>query len=466
MTTLASVYGKKQREVKKVSPGKRTLDVCTGGGEWADVMAFQRSVGNQVVNTLMGHRSRRQTSAGKGINPIVAEPKSEGRQPLYSSTGKFMKSPFGNINASSTTPILQTKLTINTPGDKYEQEADAMADSVMLMRGGQTTHKKPHVGEIRNFLQTKSEHDTPILSPVLGKKIAASQGRGKGIDRNTQMFMSNRFGFDVGNVKIHTDNDAVQMNREIKSRAFTVGDDIYFNTGKYQPYSDAGKHLLAHELTHTKQQNGRNIGVQREGGNKKVDEKPEIDFKILPPEFQLKINHLLFFANTSQVKLDSNTTNLKTSLAYKYGGELSFGMGMNGYSGKAGWVPGENQLRLGFAKGDFNTQFSATPERSKYGIGIHYGDSLLPTQENMSRNFQKGGTAAGDLIRGTPGAMADPLTFYRDHKADIGDVSNSVDIIKKITESGKKKIQFGADLSVTYDPVNKVVVAGRVGFNF
>jgi Domain of unknown function (DUF4157) len=43
----------------------------------------------------------------------------------------------------------------------------------------------------------------------------------------------------------------------LNAQAFTVGNDIYFNSGKYAPESDSGRHLLAHELTHTVQQGGR-----------------------------------------------------------------------------------------------------------------------------------------------------------------------------------------------------------------
>jgi hypothetical protein len=74
------------------------------------------------------------------------------------------------------------------------------------------------------------------------------------MDSATQSFMESRFGTDFSNVKIHTGDDAVQMSRALGAQAFTVGSDIYFNSGKYNPSSESGKHLLAHELTHTVQQ--------------------------------------------------------------------------------------------------------------------------------------------------------------------------------------------------------------------
>ncbi len=68
--------------------------------------------------------------------------------------------------------------------------------------------------------------------------------------------MEPRFGTDFSNVKVHTDSSAVQMNQDIQAQAFTHGQDIYFNSGKYSPDTNEGKSLLAHELTHVVQQRG------------------------------------------------------------------------------------------------------------------------------------------------------------------------------------------------------------------
>ena len=62
------------------------------------------------------------------------------------------------------------------------------------------------------------------------------------------------FGHDFSRVKIHTDGVAAQSARSVGARAFTVGSDIVFNSNEFQPHSPAGRHLLAHELTHVVQQ--------------------------------------------------------------------------------------------------------------------------------------------------------------------------------------------------------------------
>ena len=75
--------------------------------------------------------------------------------------------------------------------------------------------------------------------------------------------MEESFGRDLSQVRIHTGGDSVQMNQNLQARAFTHKNDIYFNSGEYNPSSSSGKFLLAHELTHTVQQGAGGDMVQR-----------------------------------------------------------------------------------------------------------------------------------------------------------------------------------------------------------
>ncbi len=170
---------------------------------------------------------------------------------------------------------IQPKLTVGAPDDPYEKEADAVADKVMRMpeqnfvqrkcadcEKNEKLQRKPVSESITPLIQTKSEGNATV-SKVTADAIHSSKGSGGALDSNTQSFMSSRFGTDFSNVKIHTGSYAVQMSRELNAQAFTVGSDIYFNSGKYNPQSDTGKHLLAHELTHIVQQGQEIKQVQR-----------------------------------------------------------------------------------------------------------------------------------------------------------------------------------------------------------
>jgi hypothetical protein len=158
---------------------------------------------------------------------------------------------------------VQCKLSVGAADDPMELEAETMADKVMRMPEPFSVQRKcAHCEEeeevqrkpLASFIQKKGNDGGTIASDAVTNKINATRGSGNNMDKGTKTFMESRFGADFSNVKIHTGNDAVQMSRELNAQAFTVGNDIYFNEGKYNPGSSGGKHLLAHELTHTVQQ--------------------------------------------------------------------------------------------------------------------------------------------------------------------------------------------------------------------
>lgn len=107
-----------------------------------------------------------------------------------------------------------------------------------------------------NPLQRKENSQTTSKNVESG--IKASKGQGGKMDYKIEAEMEKGFGTDFSDVNIHTDAKAQRMSHELGAQAFTTGNDIYFNEGKYNPDTQEGKHLLAHELTHTIQQTGGN----------------------------------------------------------------------------------------------------------------------------------------------------------------------------------------------------------------
>lgn len=79
--------------------------------------------------------------------------------------------------------------------------------------------------------------------------------------------MEGRFGQDFGDVRVHHDGAAHASAKSVNAQAYTVGSDIVFQDDKYDPGSEAGNHMLAHELTHVVQQrNGPVDGTDTVGG--------------------------------------------------------------------------------------------------------------------------------------------------------------------------------------------------------
>lgn len=180
--------------------------------------------------------------------------------------------------------LIQSKLKIGSPGDIYEMEADRVADQVMRMNGSNSlirrmcnkcedeSHGKSDNGvqrmcsECEEELHRKSLFDqqgeitTKGLSGQVREVSSGTESRinqsgsGRSMSGSVINFFEPRFGYDFSNVKIHTDANADTVNRKLNSRAFTVGNEIYFRRGEYNPGSFEGKRLLAHELTHVVQQ--------------------------------------------------------------------------------------------------------------------------------------------------------------------------------------------------------------------
>lgn len=110
-------------------------------------------------------------------------------------------------------------------GDRYEQEADHIADQVMRQSSGsgETAH---------------TQH-------------APGKG-GQPLPQSLRAFFEPRFGYDFSQVRVYP--DATRAASEAQARAFTHGRDIHFNSGQYAPATREGQWLLAHELTHVIQQ--------------------------------------------------------------------------------------------------------------------------------------------------------------------------------------------------------------------
>jgi hypothetical protein len=176
---------------------------------------------------------------------------------------------------------VQTKLTVGAPGDKYEQEADSMAAKVMTMpdsaikppiqpQTGEETEAvqmQPLVNSITPLVQRSSGEEeevqmksevqrasdgSSVASSNVENQLAGSKVGGSPLPDDVRSYMEPRFGADFSSVRVHTDSNAVQMNKELGAQAFAHGSDIYYGAGK----SPGNNELTAHELTHTIQQTG------------------------------------------------------------------------------------------------------------------------------------------------------------------------------------------------------------------
>ncbi|CAN1210638.1 hypothetical protein TUMEXPCC7403_10610 [Tumidithrix helvetica PCC 7403] len=196
---------------------------------------------------------------------------------------------------------IQAKLAIGAVGDKYEQEADRVAEQVVQKINDSESVQREEVTEEEEQLQMKpaissiqreemseeedelqmkpddlqreampDEEDELQRSQMLQQKsgereveatsdlesaIQGSCGNGQPLTDSIRQPMEQAFGTDFSGVKIHTDSKSDSLNKSIQAKAFTTGQDVFFRRGAYEPSSRGGQELIAHELTHVVQQN-------------------------------------------------------------------------------------------------------------------------------------------------------------------------------------------------------------------
>lgn len=184
--------------------------------------------------------------------------------------------------------MIQTKLTVGQPGDVYEQEADRTADQVMRMPDPSLQRQQSE--EEENKLQTsalagsisplvqrqqpeeeeklqaksfsggqmlqkqnpKEEEEEPLqaeetsnavggVAPGVESGINNLRGSGQALPETVRNYFEPRFGYDFGQVRIHTGSQAAEAAQSVNAKAFTLGQDVVFGAGQYTPEHEEGK---------------------------------------------------------------------------------------------------------------------------------------------------------------------------------------------------------------------------------
>lgn len=248
---------------------------------------LQRHYGNRYVQRVVSaYRSGNAEEEESTLASEIVSKKGSGR-PLEPGNLTFQR-----LFKSG---VIQAKLKIGQPNDIYEQEADRVADEVMLMPEPQIPPKPtcpfangPSCGEedIGEIVQTKplAEQITPLVqreveeekeiiqkeegsgqsfevSTEIESRINSVMGTGQPLPETIRAYFEPRFGYDFSKVRVHIDDKANKSARMFNSLAYTIGHDVVFQRSHYQPTSMGGKRLLAHELAHVIQQTGGGYGV-------------------------------------------------------------------------------------------------------------------------------------------------------------------------------------------------------------
>lgn len=208
----------------------------------------------ELANDTTAHRR----AQSRGFDPAVSSPLQLQRKASCACGG-----------GCSSCQSSSAGLKISQPNDAAEVEADAIADRVMRMPAGS---ERPTVGQTAelNSLYRKcsaceeGEEKTIRRKPISTGARVSSQNPdhvndvissgGQSLDPAARSFFEPRLGYDLSNVRVHADPAASQSAVAVAARAYTLGNNIVFGSGEYQPHSESGRYLIAHELAHVAQQ--------------------------------------------------------------------------------------------------------------------------------------------------------------------------------------------------------------------
>ena len=221
-------------------------------------------------------------------------------------------SPFFSPSSAGGAPAIQTKLKIGAPNDRFEQEADSVADRVVQrMSSGNISEGEPEaiqtkcreceekekpqrqVDEPEQGIQRQAEEEEEEIqreteseeteadirrqqdesdegtistrndgagtaSGGAAQAAKAVSSGGRPMTSSERASFEPHFGRDFSGVRLHDSPQAGAAAKRINAKAYTLGNNIAFAPGQYSPGSKQGQHLIAHELTHVVQQGAAN----------------------------------------------------------------------------------------------------------------------------------------------------------------------------------------------------------------
>ena len=333
----------------------------------------------------------------------------------------------------------------------------------------------------------------------------------------TKHSMEGLFQRDLSNVKINTHSSkAVKLG----ANAYTQGTQIHFAPGLYNPHTQKGKRLIAHELTHVIQQGRKQVKptnlyhgtpvndhslLEREADQmghrasrmddsktlnsawqnslnkqkipaftsstqtiQKEDNETgfDIDYSLLPPSLQLRLWVLSLDANTSRVRLSRDFGSISAGLNYNYGGALSADISTGGFRGSFGVDPSNADLSLGGSYRGFRASASGNIGQGSFGLNLGYGSRLLPFPSQLSSIFNSGAEGLGNVVGDISSAPNDPLAWYGLHSDDISTITTAVKTGMQIRDQQTSSQRFGAGLRLSYSPLTGFMIYGGVQLIF
>ena len=261
-------------------------------------LAVKTTIKAPSISSFSPVKTGNATSIQRKVQPNLFSTRDTVQRKLQAGTWLHQK-PQKPVNRR---PLIQPKVKVHAANDFFEKEADRVADRVTGNAKGASTVTVSNIAngaqrkcasceaeeknvqamhiqrkcascEEKESVQAKTRDsnfpatntfsssdssppggNTHIENHPLDTVLANQTARGSPLPPDARTYMESRMGADFGNVRIHTSSQSHDASAAIGARAFTNGANIHFANGEYNPKTKTGRHLLAHELTHTLQQ--------------------------------------------------------------------------------------------------------------------------------------------------------------------------------------------------------------------
>lgn len=220
------------------------------------ILQLQRKAGNQAVLALL--------RSGSVQTSLAPDPDDLKEPEAGQSTDRPMRK---QIVRGATSPCMCTPAAAsgshagtNGPLALFVQAHRApKRESGQHLKAHELAYVKPdHPQVVHRYPLQPSNQATAEPNVTWGTPSVAVGG---GLPTPVAELMERHFSTSFADVSIHADDSGARAAAERGAAAFTKGSDIYFGYGRFQPSTDRGRHLIAHELAHVVQQrNGRNRG--------------------------------------------------------------------------------------------------------------------------------------------------------------------------------------------------------------
>jgi len=324
--------------------------------------------------------------------------------------------------------------------------------------------------------------------------INHSRQDGSGLPHQSKQRFESAFGADLSAVRIHNELQHNQVARSLNAKAFTVGSDIFFSQGRYQPGSQKGDRLLAHELMHVLQQSSGGVKTKHlesvaESGNalssttnlapvgqsisgniiqRDEEEEQGFDYNLIPPSLSYRNGAFGMSVDTSATQLSYFSDEGRTNMGYQYGGDIFYGANLGGFRSRFGINPqsGVGSLSLGGSHGGFNHGLRGNTAGS-LGLSLGYGAPLLPMPHILGQQAGAAWQGAGSVLGAAPDFASDPIAAYRENSEAVGDIGQFGGSLGQIYgQQNAGGLPFGAGLSVSYNPEQRWVLGAGVQGSF